>query len=120
MADDTIERFIKLTLRPKRHADVLHIIDEVIEPGKLASTVVALLRLYPQLIGQTSPLIMGAPAAAATPVPAPVPASARSTATARSAAPAAPSTAPTEEIIMPSVPAPSRVSLSSGFAAFDD
>lgn len=43
-----IQKHIKLKLNPKYHGDVIRIIASI-EPGKLAGTIVQLLRLYPQL-----------------------------------------------------------------------
>lgn len=98
-------RFIKLTLKPEFHGDVIDIIDRI-EPGKLAATVIQLLRLYPQLTGQTAQFAMSAPAAMAEPVSA-----------LRKEA------SPTEEIVMPakpSQPVRSRVSLNTGFGVLDE
>lgn len=43
-----IQKHIKLKLNPKYDGDVIRII-ATIKPGKLAGTIVELLRLYPQL-----------------------------------------------------------------------
>ena len=45
MAKDRIEKHIKLTLKPKYHADVIAILDGI-EPSKVAATVIDALRVW--------------------------------------------------------------------------
>lgn len=104
--DETREQHIKLTLKPEWHSDVIAIIDRI-EPGKLAATVIQLLRLYPQLMSQTAQFNMSVPISPVVMVES-------------MAAPAV--VAPTEEIVMPvmSTTTRSRVSLDAGFDALND